>query len=86
MSVVAESTNRQHAQGFAGTVAYCAPEQVREHPRPASDQYALGVVVYEWLTGTRPFTGSFPEVAAKHLFVPPPPLRERLPALSAAVE
>jgi hypothetical protein len=36
-------------------------------PRPASDQYALGAVVYEWFCGERPFRGSFPEMAAQHL-------------------
>lgn len=86
ISVVAESTSRQAAQGFAGTVAYSAPEQLQEHPRPASDQYALGVVVYEWLTGTVPFTGAFQEIIAKQLFVAPPPLREHLKSLPAAVE
>lgn len=86
ISVVAESTSRQQAQGFAGTVAYSAPEQLQEHPRPASDQYALGAVVYEWLTGTVPFTGAFQEIIAKQLFVAPPPLREHLKSLPAAVE
>jgi serine/threonine protein kinase len=39
-----------------GTVQYAAPEQLYSgKPRPASDQYALGVMVYEWLSGNRPF-------------------------------
>ncbi len=45
------STQAQ-AQPFAGTAPYLAPEQVQGQPRPASDQYALGIVVYEWLCGT----------------------------------
>ncbi|HXZ05268.1 MAG TPA: serine/threonine-protein kinase, partial [Ktedonobacteraceae bacterium] len=50
------------AKGTSGTLAYMAPEQIEGHPRPASDQYALGVVVYEWLCGSSPFEGSFSEV------------------------
>jgi serine/threonine protein kinase len=34
-----------------GTPVYAAPEQKRGYPCPASDQYALGVVVYQWLAG-----------------------------------
>ena len=34
-----------------------APEQIRGKARPASDQYALGVVIYEWLSGACPFRG-----------------------------
>ena len=63
-----------------------APEQIEGHPKTASDQYSLGVVVYEWLCGERPFEGSVPEVMVKHLSMPPPPLRERVPLLPAEVE
>ena len=52
---------------MAGTIAYMAPEQVQGKPRPASDQYALGIVVYEWLCGERPFHGSFTEIATQHV-------------------
>lgn len=43
-----------------GTPAYAAPEQKRGHPCPASDQYALGVIVYQWLAGELPFSPSTP--------------------------
>jgi eukaryotic-like serine/threonine-protein kinase len=65
-------------EGTSGTLVYMAPEQIEGHPRPASDQYALGVVVYEWLCGERPFEGSVSELIAQHLSMPPPPLRERV--------
>src|SRR6266496_1356679 len=70
----------------AGTTAYMAPEQLRGKPCPASDQYALGVVVYEWLCGERPFRGSFAEIAAQHLNATPPSLHERNPHISPALE
>jgi WD40 repeat protein/tRNA A-37 threonylcarbamoyl transferase component Bud32 len=73
-------------QELAGTIAYMAPEQIQSHAIQSSDQYALGVVVYEWLSGTRPFEGSFTEVAVKHALRPPPPLREKIPGISAAIE
>jgi serine/threonine protein kinase len=63
-----------------------APEQIEGHPRAASDQYALGVVVYEWLCGSRPFEGSVTEVMVQHMTMPPSPLHERVPTISAEVE
>jgi hypothetical protein len=69
-----------------GTLAYMAPEQIEGHPRQASDQYALGCVVYEWLCGSRPFEGSPTEVMVQQLSMPPQALRERLPAIPAPVE
>src|SRR6266581_2870865 len=74
------------AEGTSGTLSYMAPEQIEGHPRPASDQYALGVVVYEWLCGERPFEGSVSELIAQQLSMPPLPLRERLPDIPAEVE
>ncbi len=74
------------AQGTSGTLAYMAPEQIEGHPRAACDQYALGVVFYEWLCGERPFEGSVSEVMAQHLSMSPPSLRERVPAIPPEVE
>ena len=55
LALVAQSTRLQSLQELGGTAYYMAPEQLRGKPRQASDQYALGIVVYEWLTGERPF-------------------------------
>src|SRR5260370_9423751 len=66
-------------------MAYMSPEQLQGKPRPASDQYALGVVVYEWLCGNRPFHGTATELYSQHLFAPPPSLREQVPTIPPAV-
>ncbi len=73
IALVQQSSRLNSTQNIAGTIAYMAPEQISAHPCPASDQYALGIVVYEWLCGTRPFSGSYTEIAIKHSMVPPPP-------------
>ncbi len=86
IAIITQSSHYQDTQDMAGTIAYMAPEQIQAHPRPASDQYALGIVVYEWLCGARPFTGSFTEIAVKHAMTPPPSLRQRLPTIPTEVE
>ncbi|WP_210478995.1 serine/threonine-protein kinase [Naasia sp. SYSU D00948] len=59
-----------------GTAAYLSPEQVLgEHPGPASDVYALGLLVLEGLTGEHPFPGTRAESLAARTSRPP-----RLPA------
>ena len=67
---IAHSTSSLSTQAYSGTAHYSAPEQISGKPRPASDQYALGVVVYEWLTGTRPFTGDVTQLIYQHISVP----------------
>jgi serine/threonine protein kinase/WD40 repeat protein len=86
IAVVQQSSRSTSTQNIAGTIAYMAPEQIQAHPVAASDQYALGVVVYEWLCGIRPFEGSYTEIAVKQTMVPPPPLRTYTPELPPAVE
>jgi eukaryotic-like serine/threonine-protein kinase len=77
----------QHPYDASGTTLYMAPEQLRGRPSPASDQYSLGIVVYEWLCGTPPFTGtSSLGVAMQHISRPPPSMRAIAPAISPEVE
>src|SRR5260370_17794417 len=84
--LVAQSTASRGSREMGGTVPYMAPEQLQGRPRPASDQYSLGVVVYEWLSGDRPFNGTFTEMASQHMFVPPPPLQGRIPGIPPEIE
>jgi serine/threonine protein kinase len=86
VAVLTHSSRSLITQDIAGTAAYMAPEQFQGKPVSASDQYALGIVTYEWLTGDSPFQGSFLEISGQHLHLPPPSLRERRPDLPAAVE
>jgi len=84
--LIAQSTGTRSTKEMGGTVPYMAPEQLQGRPRPASDQYALGIVVYEWLSGDRPFHGTFTEIASQHMLVPPPPLRRSIPEISPEIE
>ncbi|HLX59157.1 MAG TPA: protein kinase [Ktedonobacteraceae bacterium] len=86
LALVTQSAQAHSFQQTAGTLAYMAPEQLAGHPISASDQYALGVLVYEWLAGERPFSGPVAELAFKQTLAPPPALSERVPTLPAVVE
>ncbi len=80
--------------GSAGTPAYMAPEQIRGEPvGPATDVYSLGVLLFEIVTGQRPFRGdeksteSAGQTAGErirygHLAIPPPDPRLVNPAVS----
>lgn len=70
LSVEEQSTD------IKGTLSYMAPERLNGQPEKASDQYALGIMVYEWLNGSVPFTGlTVEEVINKHYHMQPPPLQ-----------
>lgn len=87
IAVVAHSEYSQRTQQATGTPYYMAPEQFRGKAEPASDQYSLGVVVYEWISGTLPFPeGDSLQLGFQHAFEPPPPLRSVASAVSADVE
>ncbi len=86
IAVVAHSSRSMNTQDQVGTLPYMAPEQLQGKPRIASDQYALGIVVYEWLTGTRPFNGMSWEIVSQHFSKPPSPLREKVPTLPKGIE
>jgi len=71
-----------------GTPGYLAPEQARTtEVDERADVYALGVVLFEMLTGERPFGGeSQASVVLKHLEVAPPSLIDRLGSLPPAID
>jgi serine/threonine protein kinase len=72
-----------------GSVHYIAPEQAISSAQavPQSDQYSLGIVAYELLTGRVPFDdASAMSVALKHISDPPPPPTEINPNIPAEVE
>lgn len=86
IAAIAHNTASLNTQAYFGTPHYSAPEQIQNKPRPASDQYALGIVVYEWLTGALPFSGDIASVIYQHLSTPPPSLRDKFPSISPEVE
>ena len=81
-----DSTSLTRTGTVMGSAPYVSPEQVRgDAAGPGSDQYALGIVLYEMLTGRVPFSGEAPvSVALKHLHEAPRSLRETSPDVSPA--
>jgi serine/threonine protein kinase len=72
--VFQNTTSRRTQDDRGGTFAYMAPEQMLGRPCKESDQYALGVVVYQWLSGNLPFRGTVYEIMAQHIMSPPEPI------------
>jgi len=86
IAIIARSSRSQSLQEVVGTVTYMAPEQIQGRPRPASDQYALAALAYEWLGGAPPFEGeSAIDIARKHLYAPLPTMVPGLPPAVTAV-
>ena len=73
---------------MSGTVAYASPEQCQSRPLDhRTDIYSLGVVLYEMLTGERPFSGRTPtEIALKQIQSDPKPPRALNPEIPARLE
>jgi serine/threonine protein kinase len=75
--------------GIIGTVAYMSPEQARgEHGivASASDQYNLGVVMFECLAGSRPRSGSMAELLPQISRTPAPRLKDVKPNIPANLD
>jgi len=86
LALLAQNMHTQAAKAMAGTLFYMAPEMLQGKVHFASDQYALGIMTYEWLCGQRPFTGSSIQVGTQHVLTPPPSLCGKVPDLPSAVE
>lgn len=85
-TITAAKSNQLITDELIGTPLYLAPERISGSPVPASDQYALAVMVYQWLCGRGPFQGTSLQVCLQHWSTPPPRLRDHVPSISPAVE
>lgn len=89
---VTEATSFTEPGSLVGSVYYLSPEQAAGQPlTPRSDLYSLGIVLYEMLSGTRPFEAASWEegplaIANKRLKEDPEPLKDRVPDILSWLE
>jgi serine/threonine-protein kinase len=85
---LADDTHMTQTGQVLGTAAYLSPEQALGRPATAaSDRYALAVVAYELLTGTRPFAGGAPRAQAlQHVEEQPSRASQIAPDLPPALD
>lgn len=81
-------TSATTTKTLIGTVGYVAPELVTRAGADArTDLYTVGIMFYEMLTGTQPYTDDVPiQVAYRHVHDTVPPPSERVPGLSPRLD
>ncbi|MGZ6365304.1 MAG: protein kinase domain-containing protein [Ktedonobacteraceae bacterium] len=80
-------TTSETGPAITGTPEYMPPEQINGHPAFASDIYSIGIVLYEMLTGVRPFTSTnVMSVLMKQIHEQPRPPREINPTISPQLQ
>src|SRR5712692_5144343 len=80
------SATASASQSIRGTPTYMAPEQWDGHPVPATDQYALAIMVYDLLVGHPPFQGGPGQVMRQHYQTAPSAPSTLNPRLSPAID
>ncbi|MCY3865375.1 MAG: serine/threonine-protein kinase, partial [Chloroflexi bacterium] len=86
--ILGEGSGALTTQGVVGTPSYMSPEQARAEPLDGrSDVYSLGVMLFELVTGRRPFESDTPySIAIMHVTMPPPAPRQFEPDISPRLE
>ena len=88
LGIARDITSEVQANAYSGTPAYSSPEQAKCMPTTGkSDQYALALIAFELLTGSRPFVSSdVIDLLSQQIEKPPPSLQELAPDLPPSVE
>lgn len=84
---IQDAHTRLTGTGAVGTIDYMAPEQIKEAGSVdnRADIYAMGLLLYEMLTGQRPFQGNPAQVMFAHLQQPPPDPRKANPTIPGQI-